>query len=162
MLDPAQQQAWVRDGFLVLPGFKSAAECAGAIARAHALVEAFDPTQGASRFSTRDRGLVADAKLIASADQVHCFFEEEALDDAGRLLVPSASRMSPCNALTELGTSRMFSTRRSAVTVMVCSSPTGVVCARALSCTVARAAAATAWRQGALENRVMGTPVCAG
>ena len=90
MLDPAQQQAWVRDGFLVLPGFKSAAESAGAIARAHALVDAFDPTQGASRFSTRDRGLVADAKLIASADQVHCFFEEEALDDAGQLVVPKS------------------------------------------------------------------------
>ena len=90
MLDPAQHQAWVRDGFLVLPGFRSAPELASAIARAHALVDAFDATQGASRFSTRDRGLVADAKLIASADQVHCFFEEEALDDAGRLLVPKS------------------------------------------------------------------------
>ena len=90
MLDPAQQLAWVRDGYLVLPGFKSVAECEGAIARAHALVEAFDPTQGASRFSTRDRGLVADAKLIASAEQVHCFFEEEALDGAGQLVVPKS------------------------------------------------------------------------
>ena len=90
MLDAAQRKAWSGQGYLVLPGFKPAAELAGVIARAHALVDAFDPSQGASRFSTRDRGLVADAKLIASADQVHCFFEEEALDDAGQLVVPKS------------------------------------------------------------------------
>ncbi len=90
MLDPRQLQAWAADGYLVLPGFKSTTALAAVTVRAHALVDAFDPTQGASRFSTRDRGLVADAKLIASADQVHCFFEEEALDDAGRLVVPKS------------------------------------------------------------------------
>ncbi len=90
MLDAAQLQAWATDGYLVLPGFKSARELASATAQAQALVEAFDPAQGASRFSTRDRSLVADAKLIASADQVHCFFEEEALDDAGHLVVPKS------------------------------------------------------------------------
>ena len=77
-------------GYLVLPGFKCAAEVAAAKARAQQLVEAFDPAQGASRFSTRDRSLVADARLIASADQVHCFFEEEALDEEGRLRVPKS------------------------------------------------------------------------
>jgi phytanoyl-CoA hydroxylase len=77
-------------GYLVLPGFKSAAEVAAAKARARQLVETFDPAQGASRFSTRDRSLVADARLIASADQVHCFFEEEALDEEGRLRVPKS------------------------------------------------------------------------
>ena len=87
MLDAEQHKAWARDGYLVLPGFKSEAELAAAKARAQAIVEAFDPSQGASRFSTRDRSLVADQKLIDSADQVHCFFEEEALDDAGRLRV---------------------------------------------------------------------------
>ena len=79
-----------RLGFLVLPDFKPADEVAAARARAQALVDAFDPAQGASRFSTRDRSLVADAQLVASADQVHCFFEEEALDEAGRLRVPKS------------------------------------------------------------------------
>ncbi len=88
MLDAEQHKAWARDGYLILPGFKSEAELAAAKARAQAIVEAFDPSQGASRFSTRDRSLVADQKLIDSADQVHCFFEEEALDAAGRLRVP--------------------------------------------------------------------------
>ena len=90
MLDAAQHRAWADDGYLVLPNFKPAADLATVIARAHALVDAFDPTQGASRFSTRDRSLVADSRLIASADQVHCFFEEEALDDAGQLRVPKS------------------------------------------------------------------------
>ena len=90
MLDAAQRQAFADDGYLVLPGFKPATELVAVMARAHAIVEAFDPSQGASRFSTRDRSLVADEKLIASADQVRCFFEEEALDDAGRLRVPKS------------------------------------------------------------------------
>jgi phytanoyl-CoA hydroxylase len=81
---------YAEHGYAVLPGFKTAAEVQAVVARAHALVEAFDPAQGASRFSTRDRSLVADARLIASADQVHCFFEEEALDSEGRLVVPKS------------------------------------------------------------------------
>ena len=90
MLSPEQTASWQRDGYLVLPAFKSAAALAPAIARAHALVDAFDPRQGAGRFSTRDRSLVADERLLASAEAVHCFFEEEALDDEGRLTVPKA------------------------------------------------------------------------
>ena len=90
MLSAEQRKAFADDGYLVLPGFKSAAELTAVAARAQALVEAFDLSQGASRFSTRDRSLVADEKLIASADQVHCFFEEEALDDAGQLRVPKS------------------------------------------------------------------------
>ncbi len=87
----AEQIAVFRsDGYLVLPGFKGADELLAAVQRAHAIVEDFDPGQGASRFSTRDRSLVADARLIDSAEQVHCFFEEEALDDQGRLRVPKA------------------------------------------------------------------------
>ena len=90
MLAPSQIAAWHHDGYLVLPGFKSPAACAAAMARAHTLVEAFEPSASASRFSTRDRSLVADAALLASADGVQCFFEEEALDEAGRLRVPKS------------------------------------------------------------------------
>lgn len=67
-------------------------EVADACARARELVEAFvpDARQPPSRFSTRDRSLVADAALLASAEQVHGFFEEEALDAQGRLTVAPA------------------------------------------------------------------------
>ncbi len=88
MLDKQQLERWQRDGYLTLPGFKTAAELLAVKTRAQTIVEAFDPTQGASRFSTRDRALVADAALLSSAQAVHCFFEEEALDEAGQLRVP--------------------------------------------------------------------------
>ena len=90
MLTAEQQATYQDQGYLVLPGFKPRAEVDAAVARAHALVDAFDPGVGASRFSTRTRSLVEDERLLASADQVHCFFEEEALDDEGRLRVPKA------------------------------------------------------------------------
>lgn len=90
MLTAAQRQAFDRDGFLVLPGFKGAAEVAAACARADALVEAFEPDARTGVFSTRAPGVTADAALIASADRVHCFFEEEAFDAAGRQVVPKA------------------------------------------------------------------------
>jgi phytanoyl-CoA hydroxylase len=89
-LSAAQLAAWQRDGYLVLPAFKPAAELAEVIARAHAIVEAFAPHAQAGKFSTRNRSLVADAALLASAHGVHCFFEEEAHDEAGRLRVPKA------------------------------------------------------------------------
>jgi len=88
MLQASQIDAWHREGYLVLPGFKPAAEVQAATARARAIVQAFEPDAMTSRFSTRDRSLVADQALIESADQVHCFFEEEALDEEGRLRVP--------------------------------------------------------------------------
>ncbi len=90
MLKPAQLNSWHDDGCLVLPGFKPVDALAAVCERAHALVQAFEPDATASRFSTRDRSLVADTALLASAGQVRCFFEEEALDEAGRLRVPKA------------------------------------------------------------------------
>jgi phytanoyl-CoA hydroxylase len=88
MLTSNQRQQFEHDGFLVLPGFKSAADLAEVRARAQALVDAFEPDGSTGIFSTRDQARTADAALIASADQVHCFFEEEAFDAEGRLVVP--------------------------------------------------------------------------
>ena len=90
MLTPLQRQAYERDGYLVLPAFKPEAELAAVRERAHALVDAFQPDATSGVFSTRHRALTADAALIASADAVHCFFEDEAFDAQGRLAVPKA------------------------------------------------------------------------
>jgi phytanoyl-CoA hydroxylase len=87
-LTSQQRDAWTRDGFLVLPHFKPAAEVAAVVARAHAIVANFRPSAAAGTFSTRDRSRVADAALLASAHEVHCFFEEEAHDAQGQLQVP--------------------------------------------------------------------------
>ncbi len=90
MLDTDQLARWQSDGCLVLPGFKPPAELAALRERSHAIVEAFEPEGDMAVFSSRDRRRVADRALIESADQVRCFFEEEAFDDQGRLVVPKA------------------------------------------------------------------------
>lgn len=91
MLSPAQRQRWQDEGCLVLPGFKSLAEVAAVRERALELVRdpgtLAPPAQGPAVFSTRERARLADAALIASATEVHAFFEEEAVDGEGRLLV---------------------------------------------------------------------------
>ena len=90
LLTPEQRLAYDHDGFLVLPGFKPAAELAAVRRRAQAIVVAFEPGAATSVFSSRNQALTADAALIASADQVHCFFEEEAFGADGGLQVPQA------------------------------------------------------------------------
>ncbi len=90
MPDTHHLARWQRDGYLVLPGFKSPAQIAALRARSLAIVEALDPGAAAAVFSSRDRRLLADRALLESADQVRCFFEEEAFDDRGRLAVAKA------------------------------------------------------------------------
>jgi phytanoyl-CoA hydroxylase len=89
MLSPEQVQAWHRDGYLVLPGFKPAAERDALVQRAREIVDAFDPT-AAGVFSTVRPERLADEALLASAAQVHCFLEEEAFDASGALKQPKA------------------------------------------------------------------------
>ncbi len=90
MLTTEQLAQWQELGYVALPGFKTAPELQAVINRAQALVDAFEPGSQHSRFSTRDRSVMADAALLASAHSVQCFFEEEAVDDAGQLQVPKA------------------------------------------------------------------------
>jgi phytanoyl-CoA hydroxylase len=91
MLTSAQIDRWHDDGFLVVPGCKCADEMAAARQRAWALVAGFEPGTGRRAvFSTRERARLADAALLASAAEVHCFFEEDAVDAEGQLVVPKA------------------------------------------------------------------------
>jgi len=87
MLTPTELQRWHDEGCLVLPGFKSPEEVAAVRERALALVDALAPAAEAQAavFSTRERARLADAALLASAAQVHGFFEEAAMDAQGRL-----------------------------------------------------------------------------
>jgi phytanoyl-CoA hydroxylase len=85
MLSAAQIAGYQDDGFVVLPGFKSAADVAALRQRAEQIVEAFEPSEQRSIFSTNDQARTVNAEFLASADRVHCFFEEEAFDAQGRL-----------------------------------------------------------------------------
>ena len=89
MLTSHQQAAFAQDGYLVLSGFKTAAESADVRARATAIVDRFDPFE-ASIFSTDDQGAHVDRWFLDSGDKVRCFLEAEARDAAGALRQPKA------------------------------------------------------------------------
>lgn len=90
MSDPHRASRFQRDGYLVLPGFKPLAACEALRQRALALAEAWQPDDRSGVFSSVQPRRLADAALIASAEAVHGFFEEEALDARGTLRRPKA------------------------------------------------------------------------
>ena len=84
-LTDEQLQQYEHDGYLVLEGFATAAQCASLRQRANEIVAAFDPAEVVSVFSTNERTQRADDYFMSSGDQVRCFFEEAAFDERGQL-----------------------------------------------------------------------------
>jgi len=87
VLDDEQIATWDRDGFLVVPGIASEPSCAELIDRANATVAEFDP-ETVSIFSTHEQTRTSDEYFLGSGGEVRCFFEEEAFDVDGHLVVP--------------------------------------------------------------------------
>ena len=54
-------------------------------ARAAQIVDAFDPGQGSSIFTTQNQATATDDYFLRSDNTIRCFFEEEAFDAQGRL-----------------------------------------------------------------------------
>lgn len=82
----AQQHAdYQRNGYLVLPDFKTAPELAALRARAQTIVQAFDPLARSGIFTTNDQARQTDDYFMGSANTVRCFFEEEAFGPDGQL-----------------------------------------------------------------------------
>jgi phytanoyl-CoA hydroxylase len=86
-LTSAMQAAFARDGYLVLQGYVDPAACDALRARAEALVEAFDPAEATTVFSTRTRAHSADGYFRESGDKIRLFFEEEAVGADGEITV---------------------------------------------------------------------------
>ena len=65
-----------RDGYAVLPGFKSPDEITRLRQRAAEIVRDFDVSR-AGVFTTRDQPQNSDAYFLESGDKIRCFLEED-------------------------------------------------------------------------------------
>jgi len=81
-------QQYAREGYIVIKDAFSASSIASIRDAALRIVSDFDVEQHRSVFSTRDRDTGRDRYFIDSAENVHCFLEEDALDENGRLICP--------------------------------------------------------------------------
>lgn len=79
---------YAETGYVIIENAFSAAELGSIRNAAVAVVDAFDIDQHRSVFSTRHRDRDRDRYFVDSAEAIHCFLEEEALDDSGRLIYP--------------------------------------------------------------------------
>lgn len=79
--------AYARDGLIVVEDAVPPAECDALIARANAIVDAWDPEEGRTVFSTTSPEHAADAYFRESGDKIRVFLEDGAVDADGALTV---------------------------------------------------------------------------
>jgi phytanoyl-CoA hydroxylase len=85
VLSDEQVQRYHEDGFLVVPGFAGRDACAALRERAVDIVDAFQPTDRRTIFTTNEQERVSAGEFLDSANGTWCFFEEEAFGDDGQL-----------------------------------------------------------------------------
>lgn len=90
MLSANQLNKFSDDGYLTIPGFKSAQEIERLRERALQLVDEFDPGQSRSIFTTQNQDTATDIYFLRSDNTMRCFFEEEAFGPDGKLRQPKA------------------------------------------------------------------------
>jgi phytanoyl-CoA hydroxylase len=85
VLTDEQIDAYHRDGFLVIEGFVPRDRCEELKQRAVELVQAWQPTDERTVFTTEQQERVSNREFLSSGSTTWCFFEEQAFDDSGAL-----------------------------------------------------------------------------
>lgn len=87
-LTDAMLAAYRRAGVIILENFVTRQACEHLRRRALELVDAFDPAQVSSVFSTTGQEQLLDRYFIESGDQIRFFLEADAFDSEGNLRQP--------------------------------------------------------------------------
>lgn len=90
VLSAEQIEDFRRDGFVVIPDFVPADDCATLRERANELVDAWEPSTERTVFRTDEQERISNGEFLASGGTTWCFFEEGAFDDRGELSRPKA------------------------------------------------------------------------
>ncbi|OQR95648.1 phytanoyl-CoA dioxygenase domain-containing protein [Thraustotheca clavata] len=86
-LTKEQKESFDKNGFLHISSALSHEMCDRLRARAAAHLKAFDPNTK-SIFSSKHQTRYSDAYFLSSGPRIHCFFEEDAVDEHGNITVP--------------------------------------------------------------------------
>jgi len=86
MLSPEQKLHYQNNGYLVLEDVISRSDIERLQTAALNIVDHFDIDQHRSVFTTSDRDSGRDDYFFESAENIHCFLEEDALDENGTLV----------------------------------------------------------------------------
>ena len=86
--DTAMQEAWARDGVLVIEDAISPQDCKALMARMEAIVSGLDIGEDHSVFDTLTREQENDAYFLNSGNKIRFFLEADATDSSGKLAVP--------------------------------------------------------------------------
>ena len=89
--------AYADAGVIILEDFVSVDACDGLRRRANELIDAFDPQEIRSVFSTTEKTQLDDRYFIESGDKIRFFLEADAFDENGEL------RQSKAHSLNKMG-----------------------------------------------------------
>jgi phytanoyl-CoA hydroxylase len=96
VLSDEQVERYRDDGFLVVPGFVTAAACAELREAAEAIVDDWVPTAQRTVFTTDEQARVSNDEFLACGSGIWCFFELDAFDADGR---PTTSKALSINKI---------------------------------------------------------------